>query len=106
MNKDKIKRGEIVHPWGSPISICTSDPYEDPEERKKQVAYWLKKYGIELSEKGKLVKVRILRFREGNIVLDEMEYIFPIERISFEGTVRFKRKLEERARERGSNEGK
>lgn len=97
MNKNKIKRGEVVHPRHSTIAICTSDPYEDPEERKKQVAYWLQKYGIELPEKGKLVKARILRFHYRSIVLDEMEYIFPIEKIWVEGTVRFKKRLEERA---------
>jgi len=94
----KIKRGEVVHPWGSTIAICTSDPYEDPAERKRQVAYWIQKHKIELSEKGKLVKVIFLKLDEGNLVMGDKEYIFPIEMIRFRGVEKFKKKIEEMKR--------
>ncbi len=94
--QSKIKRGDIVHPWGSTIAICTSDPYEDPEERKKQVAYWLQKHNIELSENGKLVKVVPLEYnRASKSAIGNKEYIYPIEKIRFKGVRKFLRMLKE-----------
>ena len=92
----RIKRGEVVHPWGSTLAICTSDPYEDPAARKKQVSYWLQKHGIELQDKGKLVRVIFLKFdEERNLVMGEKEYVFPVEMIRFRGVERFKNELDE-----------
>jgi hypothetical protein len=92
----RIKRGEVVHPWGSTIAICTSDPYEDPVERKRQVAYWLQRHGVELPESGKLVNVVFLKFdEEGNLVMGSKEYVFPVEMIRFRGVERFKREFDQ-----------
>lgn len=102
----KIKKGEVVHPWGSTIAICTRDPYEDPAERKKQVAYWLQKHKIELPERGKLVKVIFLKFDEdNNLVMGNKEYVFPVEMIRFRGVEKFKREIEEKKMQGEKGEG-
>jgi len=99
--KDPIKRGEVVHPWGSTIAICTSDPYEDPAERKRQVAYWMKNHGIDLPEQGKLVRVMFLKIGdENNLVMGEKEYVFPVEMIRFRGVEKFKSMIYEMRKEK------
>jgi hypothetical protein len=97
-NKDQgkrytLKRGEVVHPWGSTIAICTSNPYEDPRERKKQIKYWKEKHNMDLQADGKLIKVSFLKFEGENLNIGEKEYIFPVEVIKWRGVERFKKKL-------------
>ncbi len=94
--QSKLKRGDVVHPWGLTISICTRDPYDDPEERKKQVDYWLQKRNIELSENGKLIKVVPLRYnRSYGSIMGNEEYTYPIEMIRFKETDRLEREIKE-----------
>jgi len=97
-NKDQRKRytlkmGEVVHPWGSTIAICTHDPYEDPRERKKQIKYWKEKHNMDLQVDGKLIKVSFLKFEGETLNIGEKEYIFPVEVVKWKGVERFKKKL-------------
>ena len=94
--KFRVKRGEIVHPWGSTIGICTTDTYRDQSEREKQAAYWIQKRGIDLGKEGELVRVVFLAIDdEGNLSLGDGEYIFPMEVIKFRGVEKFKKRLNE-----------
>ena len=88
-----LKRGEVVHPWGSTLAICSCDPYTDLRERKKQVKYWKERYDKDLPDDGKLIKVFFLKFEGEKLNIGEKEYVFPVEVIKWRGVEKFKTKL-------------